>query len=63
MNLQKELKEVDELINQINNIRSLMISTGMRNGLTDVQTLKYSVELDKLINKYQLISSSFPYKT
>ncbi|MEK4029328.1 aspartyl-phosphate phosphatase Spo0E family protein [Pseudobacillus sp. FSL P4-0506] len=63
MSLQKEIKEADELINQINNIRSLMISTGMRKGFTDLQTLKYSEELDKLLNKYQLINLSFPYKS
>ena len=43
-----------ELIIRINHLRNLMISTGISKGLSDHETLKYSEELDKLINKYQL---------
>ncbi|RJS59162.1 aspartyl-phosphate phosphatase Spo0E family protein [Bacillus sp. PK3_68] len=48
----------EELITRINNVRSLMISTGMSKGLNDYETLKYSEELDKLINEYQLTALS-----
>lgn len=41
---------------QINTVRHLMISTGLQKGLNDYETLKYSEELDKLINKYQLVT-------
>lgn len=54
-------KEANELINQINHIRDLMILTGLRSGLNDDQTLKYSKELDKLIHKYQLMTSFSSY--
>ncbi|KMY54518.1 MULTISPECIES: aspartyl-phosphate phosphatase Spo0E family protein [Bacillaceae] len=47
---------LEELMIQINTVRHLMISTGLQKGLNDYETLKYSEELDKLINKYQLVT-------
>ncbi|MBM7647869.1 hypothetical protein JOC78_000809 [Bacillus ectoiniformans] len=48
-----------KLTAQINVIRDLMITTGLTKGLDNQETLKYSEELDKLINKYQLLNHSF----
>ena len=56
-------KTVDELMNRINDLRNLMILTGLRDGLNADQTLKYSEELDKLIHKYQIINTSLSYKS
>ena len=47
---------LEELIIQINNVRHLMILTGLQKGLNDHETLKYSEKLDELINKYQLVT-------
>ncbi|MEK4029087.1 MULTISPECIES: aspartyl-phosphate phosphatase Spo0E family protein [Bacillaceae] len=47
---------LEELSIRINQVRHLMISTGLRKGLDDDETLKYSEELDELINKYQLVT-------
>ena len=47
---------LEELIIEINNVRHLMILTGLRKGLNDHETLKYSEKLDELINKYQLVT-------
>ncbi|WP_225435397.1 aspartyl-phosphate phosphatase Spo0E family protein [Bacillus aerolatus] len=53
----------DELMTRINDVRHLMISTGINKGLNDYETLKYSEELDKLINKYQLLTSPSPHRS
>lgn len=45
---------LDELILRINDLRNLMISAGITNGLNSNETLKYSEELDKLIIQVQL---------
>ncbi|OKL37836.1 aspartyl-phosphate phosphatase Spo0E family protein [Domibacillus mangrovi] len=44
----------DELIMRINDLRNLMVSAGITNGLSSNETLKYSEELDKLIIQVQL---------
>ncbi|MFK2825524.1 aspartyl-phosphate phosphatase Spo0E family protein [Bacillus sp. B190/17] len=49
---------VNELMDQINTVRHLMISAGLSKGLTNDETIKYSEELDILINKYQLLALS-----
>lgn len=49
-------ENLEELIIRINHVRHLMISTGLRKGLSDYETLKYSQELDELIHKYQLVT-------
>lgn len=43
-----------DLLVRINDLRKIMILTGMSKGLNDLETLKYSEELDKLILKYQM---------
>ncbi|OMP66170.1 aspartyl-phosphate phosphatase Spo0E family protein [Domibacillus epiphyticus] len=47
-------QDINRLYSQINDLRELMISTGMKKGLDSAETLKYSQELDKLIIKVQL---------
>ncbi|OAH57779.1 MULTISPECIES: aspartyl-phosphate phosphatase Spo0E family protein [Bacillaceae] len=47
---------LDDLSTQINDIRELMIASGLKKGFTDIETLKYSEELDKLILQFQLQS-------
>ncbi|OMP66160.1 aspartyl-phosphate phosphatase Spo0E family protein [Domibacillus epiphyticus] len=44
----------DKLLSQINDIRKLLIITGLTKGLNNAETLKYSEELDKLIIQIQL---------
>ncbi|OMP66961.1 aspartyl-phosphate phosphatase Spo0E family protein [Domibacillus epiphyticus] len=48
----------NNLLSQINDLRELMVYTGMEKGLNSVETLKYSQELDKLIFQYQVQSKS-----
>ncbi|OMP67047.1 aspartyl-phosphate phosphatase Spo0E family protein [Domibacillus epiphyticus] len=48
----------DSLLSQINELRELMVSTGMEKGLDNVETIKYSQELDKLIFQFQLQNRS-----
>ncbi|KKB37333.1 aspartyl-phosphate phosphatase Spo0E family protein [Bacillus thermotolerans] len=50
---------VEELVKSINDVRRTMIVTGLRKGLNNDETLRYSKELDKLIHKYQLAVSRF----
>ncbi|HZG72710.1 MAG TPA: aspartyl-phosphate phosphatase Spo0E family protein [Chondromyces sp.] len=45
----------NDLSQQINHVRTQMILTGMEKGLGSRETLNYSKELDKLLNKYQLM--------
>ncbi|MGG3452259.1 aspartyl-phosphate phosphatase Spo0E family protein [Domibacillus aminovorans] len=47
---------LEDLSIQINDIRELMIASGLKKGFTDIETLKYSEELDKLILQFQLQS-------
>lgn len=47
---------LEDLSAQINDIRELMIASGLTKGFTDNETLKYSEELDKLILQFQLQS-------
>ncbi|WP_018391909.1 MULTISPECIES: aspartyl-phosphate phosphatase Spo0E family protein [Bacillaceae] len=44
----------DELTLRIDDLRKLMVSAGVTNGLNSNATLKYSEELDKLIIQVQL---------
>ncbi|OKL37050.1 aspartyl-phosphate phosphatase Spo0E family protein [Domibacillus mangrovi] len=47
---------LNDLSIRIQNIRKLMIATGIEKGLDNCETLKYSEELDKLIIQLQLQS-------
>ena len=49
---------LNDLSIQIHDIRKLMIATGITKGLGNIETIKYSEELDKLIIQFQLHSSS-----
>lgn len=43
-----------DLLNRINNLRHLMITSGQQYGLGSLETLQYSEELDELIIQFQL---------
>ncbi|WP_018392477.1 aspartyl-phosphate phosphatase Spo0E family protein [Bacillus sp. 37MA] len=47
---------LEDLSAQINDMRKLLIATGLKKGFSDIETLKYSEELDKLILQFQLQS-------
>ncbi|OKL36878.1 aspartyl-phosphate phosphatase Spo0E family protein [Domibacillus mangrovi] len=47
---------LENLAIRINDIRTLLIATGIEKGLDSMETLKYSQELDDLIIQYQLQS-------
>ncbi|HZG73390.1 MAG TPA: aspartyl-phosphate phosphatase Spo0E family protein [Chondromyces sp.] len=47
-------KNCEDLMVQINHLRGLMISTGLKKGLSNTETLKYSEKLDKLIVQFQI---------
>ncbi len=47
---------LEELSAQIDDMRKLLIATGLKKGFSDVETLKYSEQLDKLIIQFQLQS-------
>ena len=44
-----------EMIEKIKAKRELMINSANRHGFTSEQTIKYSQELDELINHYQKV--------
>jgi stage 0 sporulation regulatory protein len=44
----------EQMLEQINKKRELMMDCANRNGFTCEETLRFSQELDELINKYQL---------
>ncbi|WP_082190989.1 aspartyl-phosphate phosphatase Spo0E family protein [Peribacillus loiseleuriae] len=48
----KQLKRT-VLCKKINMLKNQMIKSGMDNGISSPETIKYSQELDKLIYKYQ----------
>jgi stage 0 sporulation regulatory protein len=61
-------KEVNDLLNKIDNtlevidleksietVRNEMVSVGMTKGLLHPETIELSQQLDKLINRYQLM--------
>ncbi|MGE8081989.1 aspartyl-phosphate phosphatase Spo0E family protein [Peribacillus loiseleuriae] len=43
------------LYKNINMLKSQMIKSGMENGISSPETIKYSQELDNLIYKYQCL--------
>ncbi|MFA8440022.1 aspartyl-phosphate phosphatase Spo0E family protein [Pueribacillus sp. YX66] len=47
-------KQVNHMLFSIENKRKEMILSGKKTGLTSKETLKYSMELDKLIYSYQI---------
>ncbi|WP_018392536.1 MULTISPECIES: aspartyl-phosphate phosphatase Spo0E family protein [Bacillaceae] len=47
---------LEDLSAQINDMRKLLIATGLKKGFSDIETLKYSEQLDKLIIQFQLQS-------
>lgn len=47
-----------ELLLQIDDLRSLMISAGLTHGLSSMEVLHYSRELDKLIIEVQITQQS-----
>ncbi|MGG0855286.1 Spo0E family sporulation regulatory protein-aspartic acid phosphatase [Metabacillus fastidiosus] len=50
---------LNELENDIQSLRSRMIATGIQKGLNHPDSIKYSQQLDVLLNKYQRLK---PYK-
>ncbi|MEK4029073.1 MULTISPECIES: aspartyl-phosphate phosphatase Spo0E family protein [Bacillaceae] len=46
----------NDLIEEINSKRKLMIKVGTTKGLHHFETIQYSEELDKLIYKYQRLT-------
>ncbi|MED4402477.1 aspartyl-phosphate phosphatase Spo0E family protein [Metabacillus fastidiosus] len=48
---------LNELENDIQSLRSRMITTGMQKGLNHPDSIKYSQQLDVLLNKYQRLKS------
>jgi len=52
LKMQKTNKN-NELIIQINELRTKMVAQGMKNGLNDPNTIKFSKRLDELIFQYQ----------
>lgn len=47
-------QKLGKLKNHIEKLRSEMISSGMKNGLSHPETIRLSQELDKLISKSML---------
>lgn len=43
--------DTDKVLNEIVVLRKKMITTGIQKGLTHPETIKFSKELDRLINK------------
>ncbi|HYK72579.1 MAG TPA: aspartyl-phosphate phosphatase Spo0E family protein [Pseudoneobacillus sp.] len=44
-----------ECLNQINHIRTRMIEIGLNKGLTNMETIHLSKQLDQLLFNYQLL--------
>lgn len=40
----------NEITEQIENIRNMMITVGLSKGLTSIETIELSIELDNLLN-------------
>ncbi|MFJ7976562.1 aspartyl-phosphate phosphatase Spo0E family protein [Peribacillus sp. JNUCC 23] len=46
------------LYKNINMLKNQMIKSGMENGISSPETIKYSQELDKLIYQYQRLDKT-----
>jgi hypothetical protein len=53
---------VNDLFEEIENLRKKMIAVGMTNGFTSKETIKYSEKLDTLINQHMKSSIKGEYK-
>jgi stage 0 sporulation regulatory protein len=50
----------NEMIEEIKAKRELMINSANTQGFTNEKTIKYSQELDELINEYQKVMDQIP---
>ena len=55
--MKTKVLSLEELEYKIDFLRTRMIATGQLKGLTHPDTIKFSQELDVLLNKYQKIKS------
>lgn len=53
---QKDISETYLLQQQINTLRDTLVSTALKNGMTNHSVLKISEELDSLIVRYQKLT-------
>lgn len=51
--MSKDRNNRSEMLGEIKVKRELMINSANKNGFTSEETIKYSQELDELINQYQ----------
>lgn len=58
--MKTKVLSLEELEYKIDFLRTRMIATGQLKGLTHPDTIKFSQELDVLLNKYQKIKSKWP---
>ncbi|WP_026694129.1 aspartyl-phosphate phosphatase Spo0E family protein [Peribacillus kribbensis] len=52
----------NELSNQIYELRTALINTGLKEGLLSTNTLEISRQLDTCLNKYQILTNPSSYK-